>query len=231
MAKTRRRVLSILMALVLTLGLLPTAALASGGNTTIKVVDAQTGDPINGAEVTVERGYYYHESNTTGDSGTVSFNLRYKMYSFSVSAFGYTGKTGSIYGGGSDTAKMNPSPEGSRDNPKVRFYVLDPDKGTPTDNNNENKGDYYPNDDENNPDRNGGIPGLTASTGYTGGKLTEAGKRAIYGRGDSGLFSADGSAFAGYYNEPDDLGIFNDDTIVWYSMKEYPNDDKNPTYW
>ena len=229
MAKTRRRVLSILMALVLTLGLLPTAALASGGNTTIRVVD-QSGAPINGAEVTVERGYY-HESNTTGDSGTVSFNLRYKMYSVSVSAFGYTGKTVYVNGSGTHTVQLSPSPEGSRDNPKVRFYVLDPDKGTPTDNNNENKGDYYPNDDKTNPDHNGGIPGLTASTGYTGGSLTEAGKRAIYGKGDSGLFSADGSAFAGYYNAPDDLGIFNDDTIVWYSMKEYPNDVENPTYW
>lgn len=232
MAKTRRRVLSILMALVLTLGLLPTAALASGGNTTIKVVD-QSGAPINGAEVTVERGFY-HESNTTGDSGTVSFNLsyhKYSKYSFSVSAFGYTGKTGYVKGSGTHTVQLDPSREGSRDNPEVRFYVLDPDKGTPTDNNNENKGDYYPNDDENNPDRNGGIPGLTASTGYTGGKLTEAGKRAIYGRGDSGLFSADGSAFSGYYTAPTNLGMFNDDTIVWYSMKEYPNDDKNPTYW
>ena len=58
MAKTRRRVLSILMALVLTLGLLPTAALAHSGNTTIKVVDAQTGAPIQNAKVTVEHWFY-----------------------------------------------------------------------------------------------------------------------------------------------------------------------------
>ena len=231
MAKTRRRVLSILMALVLTLGLLPTAALAYD-NTTIKVVD-QSGNAINGAEVTVERGSY-HESKTTGESGTVSFDLNYYYYNYytvSVSAFGYTGKTGYVNRSGTYTVQLSPSPEGSRDNPKVRFYVLDPDKGTPTDNNNENKGDYYPNDDKTNPHHDGGIPGLTASTGYTGGKLTEAGKRAIYGKGASGLFSGDGSAFSGYYTAPTKLGMFGGKTIVWYSMKEYPNDTENPTYW
>lgn len=53
MAKTRRRVLSILMALVLTLGLLPTAALAASGRdksdpiVRFFVLDPNEGTPNN----------------------------------------------------------------------------------------------------------------------------------------------------------------------------------------
>lgn len=83
MAKTRRRVLSILMALILVLGLLPTSALAEGpedrgrnGNIVVTVQD-RSGNPVSGAEVTVyQRGFLswsYAASGETGPDGTVTF--------------------------------------------------------------------------------------------------------------------------------------------------------------
>ncbi|MDY5509160.1 DUF5979 domain-containing protein [Dysosmobacter sp.] len=70
MAKTRRRVLSILMALVLTLGLLPTAALANGGGYrgSIEVdVENYQDEDIEGATV---RLYKWKSSDPLGLFGT-----------------------------------------------------------------------------------------------------------------------------------------------------------------
>ncbi len=83
MAKTRRRVLSILMALVLTLGLLPTAALAGfgggyRGSIEVDVENDQDKD-IEGAAVTLEKKYGYNnwesygETKYTNDDGKVQF--------------------------------------------------------------------------------------------------------------------------------------------------------------
>lgn len=87
MAKTRRRVLSILMALVLTLGLLPTAALAghggdgydkNKGSIEVDVENYQDKD-IEGAAVTLEKKYGYNdwesygETKYTNDDGEVQF--------------------------------------------------------------------------------------------------------------------------------------------------------------
>lgn len=133
MAKTRRRVLSILMALVLTLGLLPTAALAASGR--------DKNDPI------------------------------------------------------------------------VRFYVLDPNEGTPNNNNNGNKGSYYPKEGD-----DGGVFGATWKTGYPNGSLTLEGLQAFQSIGATGLFAANGINSA-WYTEPDNLGDFSNKDIVWYSIK------------
>ncbi len=133
MAKTRRRVLSILMALVLTLGLLPTAALAASGR--------DKSDPI------------------------------------------------------------------------VRFFVLDPNEGTPNNNNNGNKGSYYPKEGD-----DGGVDGATWKTGYPGGSLTPEGLQAFQSIGATGLFAANGINSA-WYTEPHDLGDFCNEEIVWYSIK------------
>lgn len=135
MAKTRRRVLSILMALVLVLGLLPTSALATPGGT----------------------NYDY----------------------------------------------------------PVRFYVLKPELGTPGNNGIQDKGSYYPNESS-----NGGVPGATWLTGYTGGFLTQEGYQLAVRYGASGYFNPDGIP-EGIYKAPPkaNLGDFADEEIVWYSLK------------
>lgn len=116
MAKTRRRVLSILMALVLTLGLLPTTALAHSGNTTIKVVDAQTGAPIQNAKVTVEHWFYGSGSTYTDPNGIAPFNLTlaYADYSVSVSAAGYQPGSGSVNAYQTKVIRLTPDGSGAR---------------------------------------------------------------------------------------------------------------------
>ena len=131
MAKTRRRVLSILMALVLTLGLLPTAALAwHGGNTTIKVVDAQTGAPIQNAKVTVEHWFYGSGSTYTDPNGIAPFNLTpaYADYSVSVSAAGYQPGSGSVNAYESKEIRLTPDGSGGQatNGSDAYFYILKP---------------------------------------------------------------------------------------------------------
>lgn len=73
MAKTRRRVLSILMALVLTLGLLPTAALAGSGDT-----DTGTRVVTQGQSVTSEDTLVTVEK-TAAHTGGNNFNITLKV--------------------------------------------------------------------------------------------------------------------------------------------------------
>lgn len=102
MAKTRRRVLSILMALVLVLGLLPTSALAARGPT-ITVQD-ENGNRIDGASVTVEWTEYYlgwsetkSDTRSTGRNGQVNFpSVGDSSYTYTVSKEGYGTETGDV---------------------------------------------------------------------------------------------------------------------------------------
>ena len=130
MAKTRRRVLSILMALVLTLGLLPTAALAHSGNTTIKVVDAQTDAPIQNAKVTVEHRFYGSGSTYTDPNGIAPFNLTlaYADYSVSVSAAGYQPGSGSVNAYQTKVIRLTPDGSGGQatNGSDAYFYILKP---------------------------------------------------------------------------------------------------------
>ena len=125
MAKTRRRVLSILMALVLTLGLLPTAALAHSGNTTIKVVDAQTGAPIQNAKVTVEHWFYGSGSTYTDPNGIAPFNLTlaYADYSVSVSAAGYQPGSGSVNAYQTKVIRLTPDGSGGQKGQNAWFFI------------------------------------------------------------------------------------------------------------
>ena len=74
MAKTRRRVLSILMALVLTLGLLPTAALAGSGDTATGTRVVKQGQPVTSRDelVTVEKTAEYTGGNSFNITLTVT---------------------------------------------------------------------------------------------------------------------------------------------------------------
>lgn len=130
MAKTRRRVLSILMALVLTLGLLPTTALAHSGNTTIKVVDAQTGAPIQNAKVTVEHWFYGSGSTYTDPNGIAPFDLQYALtdYSVSVSATGYQPGSGSVNAYQTKVIRLTPDGSGGQatNGSDAYFYILKP---------------------------------------------------------------------------------------------------------
>ena len=125
MAKTRRRVLSILMALVLTLGLLPTTALAHSGNTTIKVVDAQTGAPIQNAKVTVEHWFYGSGSTYTDPNGIAPFNLTlaYADYSVSVSAAGYQPGSGSVNAYQTKVIRLTPDGSGGQKGQNAWFFI------------------------------------------------------------------------------------------------------------
>lgn len=90
MAKTRKRVLALLMTLVMVLGLLPTVAMAEGpqdrsrNSITVQVVD-QNWNSVEGASVTLQKRVWYvigwswetvaHSDNpqSTGSIGTVTF--------------------------------------------------------------------------------------------------------------------------------------------------------------
>ena len=95
MAKTRRRVLSILMALVLTLGLLPTAALAGfgggyWGSIEVKVVD-QSGSAVKDASVTLKKEGSWGSGTTreTNSTGKVVFDgLREGTYTVTATKNG-----------------------------------------------------------------------------------------------------------------------------------------------
>lgn len=221
MAKTRRRVLSILMALVLVLGLLPTSALAYDDDTTITVLDSQTGAPISGAKVTLQ-GLITYTTKTTGGDGEAEFEglVRSYNYSVSVSASGYRDGSGYVKGGGDKTIYLTPtgSGAGSINNPIVRFYVFDPELADPTDNSDTVKGHYYPNDSD-----NGGVAGCNAGTGYQGGSLTAEGLQQWKSTNENGISDMKGISSA-WYTQPSNLGDFNGKTIVWYSLKNYKDD-------
>lgn len=243
MAKTRKRVFALLMTLVMVLGLLPTVALAEGPedrgrNDKITVyVQDQNGHAVSKATVTLEWGWFGSVNGETDSDGKVIFSntVWYETYKVTAEKNGAEATKENVKYQDTVNLTLNinsgSSEVGSRDNPQVRFYVLDPDEGEPNNNNNTDKGDYYPNSDTTNPNADGGISGLNADTGYTGGSLTEAGKKAIYGKGETGIFSADGSVFTGYFTAPSNLGMFNEKEIIWYSMKEYSNGDEHNPYW
>ena len=99
MANTRRRVLSILMALVLTLGLLPTAALAEGpedrgrNDNIVVTVQDRSNKPVSGATVTLYElkwafGYYWESrgSQPTGADGKVTFQNISRNTTYGVKA-------------------------------------------------------------------------------------------------------------------------------------------------
>lgn len=106
MAKTRRRVLSILMALVLVLGLLPTSALALG-ETTITVKDSD-GYTIEGATVQVSWRYFGQNTETdkTNQYGRASFYIGRNDYSYTVTKDGYVSATGSVRNGRDTTVVL-----------------------------------------------------------------------------------------------------------------------------
>ena len=106
MAKTRRRVLSILMALVLTLGLLPTSALA-WGETTITVTDPE-GYVIEGATVQVSWQSFGQHTKTdkTDPYGRAYFDIGWNNYSYTVTKDGYKSATGSVWYGRDTTVVL-----------------------------------------------------------------------------------------------------------------------------
>ena len=108
MAKTRRRVLSILMALVLTLGLLPTSALA-WGETTITVKDSE-GYVIEGATVQVSwrNSWGRNETETakTNQFGRAYFYIGQNTYSYTVTKDGYVSATDSVRNGRNTTVVL-----------------------------------------------------------------------------------------------------------------------------
>lgn len=108
--------------------------------------------------------------------------------------------------------------EGTYNNPIVRFYVFDPELADPTDNSDTVKGHYYPNDSD-----NGGVAGCNAGTGYQGGSLTAEGLRQWKSTNENGISNMKGISSA-WYTQPRNLGDFNGKTIVWYSMKQYKDD-------
>lgn len=108
--------------------------------------------------------------------------------------------------------------EGTYNNPIVRFYVFDPELADPTDNSDTVKGHYYPNDSD-----NGGVAGCNAGTGYQGGSLTAEGLRQWKNTNENGISNMKGISSA-WYTQPRNLGDFNGKTIVWYSMKQYKDD-------